>query len=141
MEQRLGREVVAQLRLAVHRLRTGERRRVFPAVLHLGELGVESAAWAEDRNHPLDVGLRSEVAAALLSRALLGSDRPAVWLTRSGVPLPHDQDLAWLGPVTRCLAEAQVRPRCLVVVTTTGWYAPLTGETRTWKRLRIRPGR
>jgi hypothetical protein len=131
-------DVRRDLRLAVHALRVAHRGCRFAPAVHAGELTGAAATWTEGPRERLDAGLRSEVAAALLSRALAGAGRPAVWLTRPGVPEPHDLDAAWLGPLVRVLAEAEVEPRCLTVVTRSGWYAPLTGERATWQRLRVR---
>jgi len=126
------------LRLAVHALRSGERRRRFAATLHVGRPGGAAATYVERCDEPLDPGLRVEIAAALLSRALLEEQAPAAWLTRVGHPDPHDLDVAWLGPVRRAFDEAAVLPRCVAVVTKQGWYDPWLGERVVWDRLRIR---
>ena len=154
MDERTDPGLRADLRLAVHRLRAGERRRRFPAAVHVGDLvgglvddtvgdpaddsGDDAVHWTVDPGLSDEVGLRTEIAAALLSRALLHNDPPAVWLTRVGEPWPHDLDAAWIGPLDRALAEAGVVPRCLVVVTKAGWYDPVSGQRATWQRLRIR---
>jgi hypothetical protein len=124
------------LRLAVHSLRSGTRRRQFAPVLHVGALGGPEVTY--DAGDVLDVGLRTEVAAALVSRALLEVTEPEAWLTRVGQPGPHDVDLAWLPPVRRAFAEAALRPRCVAVVTKNGWYDPVLDQTVVWDRLRIR---
>ena len=126
------------LRQAVFDLRAGVRRRRFAPVLHVGRLGSSVVSWPDDGADALDGGLREEVAAALLSRALLASAAPEAWLTRQGHPDPHDADLAWLPPVRRVFAEAGLVPRCVAVVTKNGWYDPVLGERVTWDRLRIR---
>lgn len=131
-------EVSVELRLAVHRLRRSTRQRVFSPRLHIGALLGESVEWPLDRDEPVDVGLASEIVAALLSRALLVHDTPGVWLTRIGSPRPHDLDLAWLPVAGRVFAEAGLRPRVLVVVTKNGWYEPLGDDRATWTRLRLR---
>jgi hypothetical protein len=136
--QPLPHDVRRDLRLAVHALRVAHRGCRFDPALHVGDLTGDPATWQQAPRERLDPGLRAEVAAALLSRAQTRPGRPAVWLTRPGVPEPHDLDLAWLGPLRRALAEAEVVPRCLAVVTRSGWYAPLTGERATWQRLRVR---
>ena len=124
------------LRDAVHGLRSGTRRRLFAPVLHVGTLGGSEVVYAA--GDALDLGLRAEIAAALVSRALVVAPRPEAWLTRVGRPEPHDVDLAWLPPVRRAFAEAGVSPRCVAVVTKNGWYDPVLDQTVVWDRLRIR---
>ena len=124
------------LRDAVHGLRSGTRRRVFAPVLHVGTLGGPEVAY--DAGDVLDLGLRAEIAAALVSRAMTVAPDPEAWLTRAGAPEPHDVDLAWLPPVRRAFAEAGLTPRCAAVVTKNGWYDPVLGQTVVWERLRFR---
>lgn len=139
-------EVRAELRLAVHRLRSSTRKRAFAPTLHVGALLDDSLTWRLPETgaarpggaDPVDVGLAGEIVAALLSRALLVYDRPSAWLTRVGVPEPHDLDLAWLPVADRVFAEAGVSPRALVVLTKSGWYEPLGDDRATWARLRVR---
>ncbi|RYP84964.1 hypothetical protein EKO23_14485 [Nocardioides guangzhouensis] len=126
------------LRQAVSDLRTGVRRRRFAPMLHVGRLGGPVVTWPDDGTDDLDGGLREEVAAAVLSRALLTSAEPEAWLTREGHPEPHDVDLAWLPVVRRVFAEAGLAPRCVAVVTKNGWYDPVLEERVVWERLRIR---
>ena len=124
------------LRDAVHALRSGTRRRLFAPVLHVGTLGGPSVTY--DAGDGPDLGLRAEIAAALVSRALVVVPGPEAWLTRVGTPDPHDVDLAWLPPVRRAFAEAGLTPRCVAVVTKNGWYDPVLEQTVVWDRLRIR---
>jgi hypothetical protein len=126
------------LRRAVFELRHGTRRRLFDPVLHVGALGGPSVHWVDEGRDRLDRGLRAEIAAALLSRALLEVDRPEAWLTRHGVPDPHDVDLDWVPVVRGVFAEAAIAPRCVAVVTKAGWYDDVLGERVVWDRLRIR---
>jgi hypothetical protein len=126
------------LRRAVFALRSGTRRRRFGPLLHVGAL--DGARVTYDVSGAGDLGLRAEVAAALLSRALLETAAPEAWLTRVGHPDPHDLDVAWLPPVRRAFAEAGLEPRCVAVVTKNGWYDPGLGERVAWDRLRIRSG-
>ena len=124
------------LRDAVHALRSGTRRRLFAPVLHVGTLGGPEVTY--DAGDAPDLGLRAEIAAALVSRALVVAPGPEAWLTRVGTPEPHDVDLAWLPPVRRAFAEAGLTPRCVAVVTKNGWYDPVLDQTVVWDRLRIR---
>ena len=124
------------LRDAVHALRSGTRRRLFAPVLHIGTLGGPEVTY--DAADVLDLGLRAEIAAALVSRAVIVTPDPEAWLTRVGAPEPHDLDLAWLPPVRRAFDEAGLTPRCAAVVTKNGWYDPVLGQTVVWERLRFR---
>lgn len=126
----------AALRRAVFALRSRERRRVFPARLHLGDPDGEQVVHAV-RDQPYDDGLRVDVVASMLRSRPAGAPG-AVWLTRPGVPEPHDLDLLWLPSALRALQESGEEPCWTAVVTRAGWCAPLTGERSTWQRLRIR---
>lgn len=126
----------ATLRRTVFALRSGERRRVFDPRLHVGDPDGEHATYVVVGDR-LDDGLRADVVGALLRTR--PEDHPsAVWLTRVGVPQPHDLDLAWLTPSLAAFAEAGENPRFFVVVTKGGWYDPRTDDRTTWQRLRIR---
>ncbi|MDN5893294.1 MAG: hypothetical protein L0H93_04645 [Nocardioides sp.] len=134
-------ELLGDLREAVHRFRTGERRRRFPPMLHVGDLTGTPTTWLVGPGDRLDAGLRTDIVAELLDSVLhqVGATVPSAWLTRSGAPLPHDEDAAWMGPIDRAFEAALVTPRCMVVVTKGGWYQPHGVQRREWKRLRIRP--
>ena len=131
-------ETRAALRRAVFALRSGERRRVFPAQVHVGDPDGQNATYTDDGSR-LDDGLRTDVVAALLRHQPDGQ-RSAVWITRVGVPEPHDLDLAWTSPCLSAFAEAGEIPVWFAVITKRGWYAPLSGESVTWQRLRLRGG-
>ena len=135
----------AALRLTVARFRAREPRHTFPPVVHVGLPGGANAEFADLREHRLDHTLRTEVAAALLSRAQIGLPRsmagsvtsPMTWLTRPGALDPEDVDLRWYAAARAAYGEAGV-PLRMVVITKAGWYDPRTGARREWKRLRIR---
>lgn len=129
------------LRLAVHRLRRATRSPVFRPVLHLGALCAGSVDWFLDDPPTPDVGLRAEIVAALLSRALLAHEQPMAWLTRPGVAQSHDLDIAWAPVVARVFAESGLEPGTIAVVTKAGWYEPLGDGAAHWKRLRMRKRR
>lgn len=122
-----------QLRQAVLTLVTVERRRRFPAVLHVGTPGCTSSAVPDDRTW--DAGLRADVAGALL-RAMAGGTATA-WVTRPGSLVLQDVDADWLGPLLRS-AEENAVDLTYVVVTRHGWIDPRTGVHREWKRIRDR---
>jgi hypothetical protein len=123
------------LRAATLELVEGEPRRRFPTMLHAGLPG-RSARHVEDP--PVaDAGLRADVVLALLRRSSSTSAPPCLWLTRPGELSPHDDDLRWLGPATWACASLGL-PVGLVVVTRRGWFDPVTGVRREWRRLRRR---
>ena len=123
------------LRAAVLELVEGEPRRRFPVVLHAGVPG-RSVRHVEDP--PLsDAGGRADVALALVRHARALVPGPVVWLTRPGLPSPHDVDLRWLGPVTWA-CSSMGEPAGLVVVTRRGWFDPVSDVRREWRRLRRR---
>ena len=65
------------------------------------------------------------------------ASRPVVWLTRPGELSVHDDDLRWLGPVAWACGSVG-EPIGLVVVTRRGWFDPVSGVRREWRRLRPR---
>ena len=81
------------------------------------------------------VGLRADLALALLGRAARPTPRPCVWLTRPGDLVVEDADLDW-GRAVRWAAAALGRTDDLVVVTRRGWFDPVSGVRREWRRLR-----
>lgn len=127
----------AALRLAVARFRQREQRRSFPPVVHVGTPGGGEADFVDLSWHPLDHALRSEVVAALLSRARERTPVPVSWLTRSGPLVTEDADLRWYAAARAAYGEAGV-PLAMVVITRDGWYDPRSETRREWKRLRLR---
>jgi hypothetical protein len=123
------------LRLAVVQFKATERRRVFDPVLHAGRPGGRNVDFVDEGG--LDQALRTDVCAALLSRARLFMERPVLWLTRPGLPVLHDLDQQWFAAARAAYGEASL-PLAIVIVTRAGWYNPRTGERREWKRLRQR---
>lgn len=121
------------LRSAVLELRERERRQRFPARLHAGlpGPGCPSVEVTPDTGF----GLRADLALALLHRAAGDRARPCVWLTRPGELVVEDADLAW-GRAVRWAAAALGRTDDLVVVTRRGWFDPVSGVRREWRRLR-----
>ena len=125
----------------VVRLRAVERRRRFPLGVHLGHpdgprRGVE-LPWPVPAEY--DVGLRFDVVDALV-HALL-EDPPHegpvwAWSTRPGVPEMHDRDLEWCSVALRAVEAQALTFAGFRAVTRTGWLDVLSGERRTWKRLR-----
>jgi len=126
------------LRAAVLDLVESEPRRQFPAVLHAGRPGgPPGGSVRHGADGAGDAGLRADIALALLRRAGASTPRPHVWLTRPGELSVHDEDLRWLGPVSWA-AAALGQQASLVVVTRRGWFDPVSGVRREWRRLRRR---
>lgn len=131
----IDRETHRVLRAAALELVEGEKRHRFATVLHAGVPG-RCTRHVEDPPLP-DAGLRADVALALLRRGAALTPRPFLWLTRPGELSVHDDDLRWLGPVAWAGASLG-SPLGLVVVTRRGWFDPVSGVRREWRRLRRR---
>jgi hypothetical protein len=128
--------VARLLRGAVLSLAVSERRRHFPAVLHVVAAGHDPVTVVDDRGW--DAGLRADVAGAALCRA--GDGTAIAWLARPGSLVLEDVDADWLGPLLRAAEEHDV-DLTYVVVTRHGWIDPRTGVHRTWRRIRDRRSR
>lgn len=125
------------LRRLVFELRRSTRARVFPPMIHVGVPGGDVfVAPASDLDHALRTDLVLTLLAMHREEAL-----PAVWLTRVGQPGGHDLDAAWGSAARAGFAESGVPLPWFAVVTKQGWARPLTGESRSWQRLRLRGGR
>jgi hypothetical protein len=125
------------LRRLVFDLRRGTRARVFEPVIHVGIPGGEVYVAPAGG---LDHALRTDLVLTLLAMHQEDAE-PAVWLTRTGAPGGHDLDAAWESAAHAGFAESGAELPWFVVVTKQGWACPLTGETRTWQRLRLRSAR
>ena len=122
------------LRAAVLELREAEPRRRFPVRVHAGVPG-RSRVHTTAAAGPEDAGQRAELALALLHAARGDLPRPYAWITRPGDLVVEDADLAW-GSAVRWAAGALGAPTDLVVVTRSGWFDPVSGVRREWRRLR-----
>lgn len=127
----------AMLRAAVLELKATESRRIFPVALHAGRPGERSHVHAASAGSGWDQGLRTDVASALLLRARGHSPEPVAWLTRPGALVLHDADAAWSAAFAAAFAEAGLPPM-FVTVTRLGWFDPVSGVRREWRRLRGR---
>ena len=121
------------LRAAIVELMEGGPRRRFPTTVHAGLPG-RSLRHVDDPPVP-DAGARADIVLALLRGSLALTPRPVLWLTRPGELSPHDDDLRWLGPAAWA-CRALGLPGGLVVVTRRGWFDPVSGVRREWRRLR-----
>jgi len=82
----------------------------------------------------VDAGLRSDLVGVLLTRA----QEPAyLWLTRPGVPERHDVDLDWHAAALRAFGAYGAALRGCLAVTRSGWLDVVSGEAKSWKRLRL----
>ena len=133
----IDRDTHRTLRAAVLEVVESGGPRRFPTAVHAGRPGL--AVSVVDGPELDDVGLRADVVLALLRRAGRSTPRVHLWLTRPGELSPHDDDLRWLGPASWACGALGV-PTGLVVVTRQGWYDPMTGARREWRRMRRRPG-
>ena len=128
----------ARLRLEVGRFRARESRRAFDSSVQLGVLAGERAGIVVPmRDRPaLDVALRTDVVSRLLE------ETPAPWRTlwfvRPGTPDPHDEDNRWLAAARTAFAMHDRPLDGCFVVTRSGWRDVVSGESRTWVRLRVR---
>jgi hypothetical protein len=123
------------LREAVRRHAAGERRRRFAPVVHVGRPGVRERS-APASLASTDHALRCDLVAAMVAAMVAaGDDDPLGWLTRAGELDCEDVDLAWSAAARTAGAEAGRSLTC-VVVTRRGWRDPVTGEGRTWQRVR-----
>ena len=129
----------AMLRAAVIGLKESETRRSFPVVVHAGHPAEPHRTHRMTTGSGWDQGLRTDVAGALLLRARAASAQPIAWLTRPGALVLHDADAAWSAAFAAAFAEAGLTPT-FVVVTRAGWFDPVSGVRREWRRLRRRTG-
>lgn len=135
-----GLDLAPVLRLEVGRFRLRESRRRFDPALHLGRLGAAHETFVVQRADTplLDAGLRADVVSRLLDRFVPESDRSAtVWLTRPGATSVHDEDLAWLAAARTAFGCHGHRLDGFYALTRSGWLDVLSGESRTWRRLRL----
>ena len=129
------RELHRCLRQAVLDHVRSERRRSFPALVHVGLPSRLQRVYSPAGDVALDHALRTDVVAAFLRSTSSPDGTPIVWLTRPGELDLQDVDAAWLAASRAAFAEAE-RELTFVVVTRAGWRDPRTATQRTWRRLR-----
>jgi len=125
------------LRREVGRFRARESRRVFDLAVHVGQLGGDrDSVTVAARDLPaLDAGLRCDLVARLLE-----DTDPAwaqAWLTRPGTVEENDLDYLWLSACRAAFATFGRELASFHALTRSGWRDVLTGDTRTWVRLRL----
>jgi hypothetical protein len=127
-------------RLEVGRFRAGCAQRTFPLAVHVGVPAGPRRSFEVPWPVPegYDVGLRLDLLLGLVgSWSRDGSGSGCAWLTRQGVPVLHDQDTLWHAAAVRAFGALTVDLVAFRVVTKTGWLDVRTGESRTWRRLRL----
>jgi hypothetical protein len=132
----------AALRLEVGRLRQRERRRRFDTTVFVGApAGDRAGREVPPAATPiLDPGTRAALITSLLEEWMCLEPSPAppgVWLARPGEPVLQDEDLAWLSAALLAFGSWGLSLRGCWTVTRAGWLDVPTGESRTWKRLRL----
>lgn len=135
LQEPVDRTVQQLLRRAVLEHAVGERRKVYPPVLHVGVPGIRSRRFEIEST--LDHALATDIVQAMMRPAVRKGVVPLLWLTRRGDTDPHDVDCAWSAAVHAACGELGLRLG-LVVVTRRSWHDPRTGVCRTWKRIRSR---
>lgn len=118
-------------------LRARESRRVFDVSVSVGlPAAARDSFVVRAQDVPtVDGALRTDVISSLVGQT--GDECVCAWVTRPGVPDPHDLDLAWLAASEVAFG---IHGRALVgffAITRTGWLDVRTGERRVWKRLRL----
>ena len=74
---------------------------------------------------------------ALGVRPHRGRAGPGLVGTGPGHPVLHDEDRAWLAATRHACSAHDLATAGFWVVTRYGWLDPVSGDSRTWKRLRI----
>lgn len=130
------------LRREVGLFRVRDRRRRLPLGAHVGQPAGPRVSlevpWPEALE--ADPGLCFDLTGGLIEawRRAAGPPLAAVmWLTRPGVPEPHDLDLRWYAAAVRAFAAHEADLVAFLAVTRTGWWEVPTGQRRTWRRLRL----
>ncbi len=111
-------------------------RRALPTTCHVGILGAERVELRDGDAH--DIALRTD----LVERALDGLDSvlgSGGWLTRGGDLTRCDADAGWFAAARTGFDRHGLRLPWFFVVNRTGWVDLVSGETRTWSRVRARP--
>ncbi|MDF9715586.1 hypothetical protein INN71_07615 [Nocardioides sp. ChNu-153] len=124
-----------ELRAAVRALLAEGRRTRFAPRVHAGRPG--GTTHSVEATPYDDQALRADVLTVMVE-ALGATVPPLVWVTRpggAGAPEVADLDLSWLR-ATRAASGELGLPLAFAVVTRHGWWDPLGGQSRTWRRLR-----
>jgi hypothetical protein len=125
------------LRQEVGRFRARETRRVFDPAVHVGRPCGERDTFVVRRQDvpAVNHGLRVDVVSSLVAQT--SAECTMAWVTRPGVPHPHDIDLEWLSAARVAFGMHGRDLDGFFAITRTGWLDVRTGERREWKRLRL----
>jgi hypothetical protein len=109
-------------------------RRALPTTCHVGHPGAGHVTLPDVE----DSALRAD----LVERAIDGMvdlDRVCAWVTRGGDLGITDADAAWFAAARAGFARHGLPLPAFVVITRTAWMDLVSGEHRTWRRVRRRP--
>jgi hypothetical protein len=108
-------------------------RRALPTTCRVGHPDGEQVTLPEADEH----GLRTD----LMVRAIEGlteTTHACAWVTRSGDLGTTDADAAWYAAARAGFARHGLVLPAFVVVTRSAWLDLVSGEQRTWRRVRTR---
>ncbi len=131
-------DLPTRLRTEVGRFRQGQQRRRFDLALHVGTPdGARSSVEipAKELGY-LDRQTRTELFSALVEIAPAGTD--SAWLTRPGGADAMAADVAWMVAAAAAFGSAGAELTGFFAITRWGWVEVRTGESRVWRRLRLR---
>ncbi len=128
MDAALAEEVTRELRAFVAAAGT---TRALPTTVHVGHPGGEHVALADVAG----AGLRADLVTRALD-GLLVLDGACAWLTRGGRPGIGDVDAEWWAAARHGFARHGLVLPAFVVLTRTTWQDLVTGERRSWSRVR-----
>ena len=125
------------LRREVALLRERETRRVFDVAVYVGTLdGPRDSFVLRTKDLPaVDHGMRVDVVSELLEST--APEQATAWVVRPGAPEQHDGDLEWHAAARAAFAMHDRPLEAFYAITRYGWLDVRTGESRTWKRLRL----
>ncbi len=109
-------------------------RRSLPTTCHIGHPGGEHSSWVQGGGAEAP-GLQAD----LVERAIDGlvlTDGACGWLTRGGELDLADADAEWFAAARCGFARHGLSLPAFFVLNRTGWVDLVTGERRTWTRLR-----
>jgi hypothetical protein len=112
-------------------------RRALPTACHVGAPGGERIDLGHETGH--DQSLRTD----LVERALDGletTDGACAWLTRAGDLGLGDADASWFAAARGGFGRHGLALPAFFVLNRTGWVDLVTGEGRSWSRVRPYPG-
>ncbi len=105
--------------------------RALPTTVHVGHPGGERVALADVPG----AGLRADLVTRSLD-GLLVLEGACVWLTRGGRPGIGDVDAGWWAAARQGFARHGLVLPAFVVLTRTAWQDHVSGEQRSWSRVR-----